>query len=235
MKTRLGRLFWHLYGRFVWSKHEPPWREKQIEDIVYAIQGQRMSSTDCVLDAGCGTGEHALALADAGFDVIGIDYAQGMLYHAKQKIPLALEDQLLFYQMSLDEPLPFGDGAFEHVINISVLQATADPRFTLQELHRVLVDGGTLYLLHVPKPDYANWSLREMITDRINHSEDMGLFSKGLIAAKSFAERMDPTRYWTYDEVMEMMETAGFTLIEAKEEPVIIAHGRKASPEDANT
>lgn len=40
---------------------------------------------DSVLDVGCGTGEHCLALAEAGCRVIGIDLSQTMIDRAKAK------------------------------------------------------------------------------------------------------------------------------------------------------
>ena len=70
---------------------------------------------------------------------------------------------ITFQQMSLNEPLVFPDAHFDHIINISVLQVVADPDWTLRELARVLKPGGTLLLLHVPRPAYHVLSLREEI------------------------------------------------------------------------
>ena len=53
---------------------------------------------------------------------------------------------------SLDRPLPFGDAGFDHGILASVLQAVADPRFTLGELWRVLKPGGTLVVARYSRP-----------------------------------------------------------------------------------
>src|SRR4029450_1175643 len=38
-----------------------------------------------VADIGCGTGRHALAMAEAGATVIGVDFSMGMLAKAKAK------------------------------------------------------------------------------------------------------------------------------------------------------
>jgi SAM-dependent methyltransferase len=38
-----------------------------------------------LLDLGCGTGSHALALAGRGFDVVGVDISEGMIARAQQR------------------------------------------------------------------------------------------------------------------------------------------------------
>src|SRR5262249_22801941 len=38
-----------------------------------------------LLDLGCGTGSHALALAARGFDVVGVDISEGMIARAQQR------------------------------------------------------------------------------------------------------------------------------------------------------
>ena len=53
------------------------------EDIaLYRLLAER--STGSVLELGCGTGRVALALADDGHDVVGVDMSKGMLEIAKR-------------------------------------------------------------------------------------------------------------------------------------------------------
>ena len=227
IRQKLQRTFWSIYGRFLWEKHQPPWKHDQIASVVHAIKHQSQIHGERVLDAGCGTGEHAAALANAGFAVVGVDYAPGMLLHAGKKIEPELLGELSFQQASLDEQLPFEDSAFDHVINISVLQAVADPMFTLQELRRVLRPDGTLFLLHVPKPDSHDRPLREVINYRIRHYDQVNLAEKLMIATKAWGDRTSKTRYWTVDEVKTMLKEAGFAVFAAPSEPVIMVHARK--------
>ncbi len=55
-----------------------------------------------LLDLGCGTGSMSLAMADRGFDVIGIDCSVGMLNAAQQKM-LESGKQMLLLNQSMEE------------------------------------------------------------------------------------------------------------------------------------
>lgn len=57
-----------------------------------------------VLDVGCGTGRHAVRLAQQGGRVTGVDFSAGMLGKARQK-PGA--ERVTFVEHNITEPLPF--------------------------------------------------------------------------------------------------------------------------------
>ena len=61
------------------------------------------------LDLGCGTGRHALWLAEAGASVTAVDFSDGMLREAQAK-PGA--GRVRFVVHDLHEPLPFAGGTF---------------------------------------------------------------------------------------------------------------------------
>lgn len=82
----LQRSFWSLYGRQVLDKQNSTWKTTQVGRIVTILQTRLNASGNRVLDAGCGTGEYTLALAQAGFHVTGIDFAPGMLASTREKM-----------------------------------------------------------------------------------------------------------------------------------------------------
>jgi ubiquinone/menaquinone biosynthesis C-methylase UbiE len=149
--TKLYSQFWSLYGRYAWDDHDEPSRiSEPPERIADILRERHTHPREWVLDAGCGTGNYSIALAKAGFNVTGIDFAAGMLAKAQAKVTSDLSGCISFRQADLNAPLAFDDAHFDHVINISVLQAVADHVFTLGELYRVLKSGGTI-VLSLPK------------------------------------------------------------------------------------
>lgn len=92
-----------------------------------------------ILDTGCGTGRHALWLAQQGAHVTAVDFSEGMLAEARQK-PYA--EQVKFLQHDLHEPLPFGDQEFDAVVSGLVLEHIRDLDGFFSEARRVLKPSG---------------------------------------------------------------------------------------------
>lgn len=223
----LQRMFWGLYGRYVWDRQKSPWKAAQVRRIVEILKARQVMPDEWVLDAGCGTGDYALALAEAGFHVIGADYAQGMLARAQTKVTDELADAVSFQQVDLNSQLQFPEARFDHVINISVLQVTVEPLFTLGELWRVLELGGTLVLLHVPQSDSHCLPFREAVRHRIQNLEKRTVWRVALIAAKVRAERTSSVRYWTAAELQEIFETSQFNVLSVDQGPPIVIVAEK--------
>ena len=65
--------------------HGPaPWDIGRPQQAIARLVSQRPFA-GAVLDAGCGTGEHALLIASLGFSVLGVDVAETALAIARQK------------------------------------------------------------------------------------------------------------------------------------------------------
>ena len=101
---------------------------------------------DRVLDVCCGTGDLALAAAEAGGKVTGLDFSEAMLVRARRKEP-ALE------WVSGDAlALPFADDSFEAVTIGFGLRNLADAEHGLAEMRRVLSPGGRVAILEITRP-----------------------------------------------------------------------------------
>jgi demethylmenaquinone methyltransferase/2-methoxy-6-polyprenyl-1,4-benzoquinol methylase len=101
---------------------------------------------DRVLDACCGTGDLALAAAEAGGKVTGLDFSEAMLERARRKEPT-------IEWVSGDAlALPFADDSFEAVTIGFGLRNLADAEPGLAELRRVLSPGGRVAILEITRP-----------------------------------------------------------------------------------
>jgi SAM-dependent methyltransferase len=93
-----------------------------------------------VLDLGCGAGTYVRLLAGLGHRAIGLDYSLPSLERARAADP----EGAGAYVSGEAYQLPFGDGTFDLVVSIGVLQALAEPEAALAEIARVARPGGVV-------------------------------------------------------------------------------------------
>jgi ubiquinone/menaquinone biosynthesis C-methylase UbiE len=101
-----------------------------------------------VLDACCGHCRHSLALAKAGYEVVGVDFSQTMLEAACE---LAEGEQTSLRLVQADiRVLPVASGYFDAVLNMfssfGYFESDAEHVVALREFVRVLKPGGLLVL-----------------------------------------------------------------------------------------
>ncbi len=105
-----------------------------------------------LLDVGCGTGVLAGRLAEAGYEVVGLDPSQGMLD------VMASDHPDVEGVRGFGNHLPFEDASFDVVTTIAALHHVADPdavHGTLVEIARVTRPGGRIVIWdHNPRNPY---------------------------------------------------------------------------------
>jgi len=94
-----------------------------------------------VLDAGTGTGRHALRLAARGARVVAVDFSDQMLAKARAKRGA---DLVRFENHDLTRPLPYVDASFDRVLSALVLEHVPDVAGFLRELGRVTRPEGSI-------------------------------------------------------------------------------------------
>jgi ubiquinone/menaquinone biosynthesis C-methylase UbiE len=87
-----------------------------------------------VLDAGTGTGRHALRLAARGARVTAIDFSDEMLAKARAKHGA---DRVRFENHDVTRLLPYADASFDRVLSALVLEHVPDVAAFLRDLGRV--------------------------------------------------------------------------------------------------
>ncbi|MGW2870044.1 class I SAM-dependent methyltransferase [Kitasatospora sp. NPDC001225] len=101
-----------------------------------------------VLDAGCGAGVVARAMAlRFGLAVTGVDVLDFHLAEAARLSARARMGDRTVFRFGDFHRLPFDDGEFDGAYSMETLVHSYDPPRALAELHRVLRPGGRLVLL----------------------------------------------------------------------------------------
>ena len=114
---------------------------------------------DRALDLCCGTGDLALALAQRGAEVVGLDFSGAMLEIAekrRQKNPQSQIPNPKFVQGDAQQ-IPFPDAMFDAVTVGYGLRNLASWETGLAEMRRVAKPGGRLVVLDFGRPANAVW------------------------------------------------------------------------------
>lgn len=108
-----------------------------------------------ILDIGCGTGRHALALARLGYRVTGVDLSEQLLEKAREANGDGKIKALIHGDM---RKLPVEDERFRATVNLftsfGYFPLEADNRRVLREIRRVLRKDGQ-FLIDFLNPDYV--------------------------------------------------------------------------------
>jgi SAM-dependent methyltransferase len=155
--------------------------------------------TSPVLDAGCGTGEHALYLASRGHQIIGIDFVEEAIRRARAKAArrgLAVE----FLVQDATKLVGWGE-RFATVIDwgLSHVFSDDDRRRYVRGLAQVLLPGGRLFLTCFSDEEPGNEGPR-----RVSRQELYDTFADGWEV-----ESIQPARCEIHPEFTEMKFSEG--------------------------
>ena len=116
--------------------------ERRELDLVLAMAGELDGRR--VLDVGCGDGTYALAAAERGALVSGVDIAPEMIRAAEARV---VERSLnIDFRVGSAAALPFDDGSFDVVIAVTLLCLASDPGAAADECARVTAPGGRVVI-----------------------------------------------------------------------------------------
>lgn len=165
--------------------HPAPWDIGRPQPAIVRL-ADRGAFAGTVLDAGCGTGEHALLLAARGHEVFGVDVAATAIAIAREKAA----DRELNAEFMVADALALGRLArsFDGVLDVGLFHTFDDERRRayVDSLASVMRPGGTLHLLCFSDRDPGDWGPR-----RINRSEIRTAFEPGWRVVSIDEERIE--------------------------------------------
>jgi len=191
--------------------------QAEIRDLVEAAVPARLERREVrVLDVGCGPGNFTCALAEAGFNVTGLDSYAPLVGSAKGKRRARHLANLTFRQGDLTRGNTFRDGAFDQVVSIHALYAHPTPDRLLREAYRVLKPGGhAVFVNHTRQ--IGQWStLRE-----IGRRDGLGAALHGLLWVlpnsifEAARQRVGP-HYWDEETFSTQLRRTGFSVLEMR-------------------
>ena len=98
---------------------------------------------DSILEIGCGTGKNTVFLAQIGSVVNAVDFSQGMIEKAKEKVQA---DNVHFSLLDITQRWEFEDQFFDLVVCNLVLEHIEDLSFVFTEVARVLSPNGYFFI-----------------------------------------------------------------------------------------
>ena len=165
------------------------WDQRRMEDLNQKTLDYIGDSPGRILEVCCGQRGSA-AYLDPLADYTGVDLSDVAVALAQQAFP-----EFTYRQMNACQ-LDFEDSTFDTVIAKEAIEHLLEPALALTEWHRVLKPGGVL-VLTTPNRD----SLHLRINRQLGHQD--------------FLCSYDHVKEFTYTEMVSMMESAGFGLVDS--------------------
>jgi ubiquinone/menaquinone biosynthesis C-methylase UbiE len=147
--------YWDTRSQEGVSRHEVDrgrgLQDKEMEEIVERelLSFIDPNENECIFDAGCGTGINLNRLHSRVHGIVGMDYIQGMINHAKKRVD---EEGLANVRLLRGDVAAVGlkDNLFDKIICMSVTQYLSDEdcESALKEMVRVGKDGA-IVIMHI--------------------------------------------------------------------------------------
>lgn len=233
----------NIFGRYA-RFYDAIYRDKNYPleaNYIDALIKKYHKDAERVLDLGCGTGEHAIALARKGYKVTGVDNSAEMLDAASRKIAAPGGDRLKVDFVNADIRLLKLGANFDAVISlfhvISYLMSDDEVKAAFKAAGDHLGRGGIFIFDCWYGPAVLNSKPEKRI--KTTETEELSIIryaepefvsggkvvrvnyrlvvkNKSTGAVETFEERHE-LRYFYSDEIDYMLKDAGFSMLERAE------------------
>jgi demethylmenaquinone methyltransferase/2-methoxy-6-polyprenyl-1,4-benzoquinol methylase len=123
------------------------WKRRLVD-----LAAPRLESGGLALDLATGTGDIAFRLASSGWNVVGLDVTRRMIELARSKVADKPDRSVPDFLVGDMLALPFPARIFDVVTAGYGLRNVPDLRAAIDEMHRVLKDGGQVLSLDFNRP-----------------------------------------------------------------------------------
>ena len=180
-----GKSFWDRMAKLY-----APIQEKSNAALYHALCEccqRHITPAARVLELACGTGQMTVPLCGGAGSWEATDFSENMLAEARRRCP-----ETVHFSMQDAEALTCADGSFEVVLIANALHVMPHPERALAEIRRVLVPDGLLLAPTFVYEGKVN-RLRMWVTCKLG-----------------FPNYFE----WTFAELEELLQKAGFTAVE---------------------
>jgi ubiquinone/menaquinone biosynthesis C-methylase UbiE len=210
--------------------------QREVMELVESAVPESTNRRDVrILELGCGPGNLALKLAEAGFTVFGLDRYGSLIDLAREKRQAKRLANLSFQHGDLAKGSTFRDGTFDQIVNVHSLYVHPEPDRKLKEAFRVLKPAGhAVFVNHTRRVEL--WATFRELRAR----QGLGPAIRSLLwlvpnAVFEVARRKVGPTYWEEDEFTAHLQAAGFTVLKTRmtflNDASLLIWARKDSPE----
>ncbi len=175
--------------------------ENRTRDLDHAVTRETLvySQYKSILEIGCGTGKNTALLAQIGDRVHALDFSEGMLKRAKEKLESA---NAIFLVADITKQWPCADESTDLVACNLVLEHIEDISFVFSEAFRSLIEGGCLFICELhPYRQYQGTKARfQRNQGRIEIQAFVHHISDFLEAAEKIGLTLKKCREWWHEE-----------------------------------
>lgn len=206
-----GVVYDYIFDRF------PPYRRlrQEVMAIVSEDAGDRAPRDVRVLDIGCGPGNLALMLADAGYTVVGVEAYDALVTLAQEKRRTRRLPNLAFRHSDVLHGA-FRADEFDEIVNVHFLYAHRDPRAILREAFRVLKPGGSGVFVNLTRRVHVRPTFSSV---RSRFGSSVALRSMLWVLPNALFEtlrRGTAPHYWDEDQFASELRAVGFEVTDLR-------------------
>jgi ubiquinone/menaquinone biosynthesis C-methylase UbiE len=140
------------------------WPQFRILRKIFIAELKKHQPEGIVADIGCGPGYLIVDLIRSfpNISIKGVDIAEEMLTKASENVrSLGVSQKISFHQGDIGQ-LPFEDASIDFIVSTLSLHHWSEPDQAIQELHRVLKQGGQILVFDVRRDSFKlmYWIIR---------------------------------------------------------------------------